>query len=119
MLDATYQLNEYRYPVFVMLVEDGFGESEVVCFFFVVDESKDTLLSMLNVFVELNRDGVTNTKVVVSDKDITERELLKQVFPYSQLLICLFHTLKIFKREITCDKMGITSAERENVLLLL
>ena len=72
MLDATYQLNEYRYPVFVMLVEDGFGESEVVCFFFVVDESKDTLLSMLNVFVELNRDGVTNTKVVVSDKDITE-----------------------------------------------
>ena len=72
MLDATYKLNEYRYPVFVMLVEDGFGESEIVYFFFVVDESKDILLSMLSVFVELNRDGVTNTKVVASDKDITE-----------------------------------------------
>ena len=27
-------------------------------------------------------------------------------------MICLFHVLRTFRREITCEKLGITSAER-------
>jgi len=35
------------------------------------------------------------------------------------LLICLYHTLRTFRREVTCDKMGITSSQREECLTIL
>ena len=37
-LDATYKHNDLRMPVYVMLVEDGNGESEIVCIWIVNQE---------------------------------------------------------------------------------
>ena len=34
--------------------------------------------------------------------------------PDASLMICLFHTLRTFKRETATDKMGITAAQRDN-----
>ena len=48
----------------------------------------------------------------MSDKDFIERDDLKSQFPEASILICLFHVLRTFRREITCEKLGITSAER-------
>ena len=48
----------------------------------------------------------------MADKDIGERDVLKQSLPDASVLICLFHTLRSFRREITCEKMGITSGQR-------
>ena len=48
----------------------------------------------------------------MTDKDLKERKVLKRLFPGSQLLICRFHVLKSFKREITCEKLGISREER-------
>lgn len=41
------------------------------------------------------------------DKDLLERHHLKKSFPESKFLICVFHTLKTFQREIACNKMNI------------
>ena len=35
-IDSTYKLLELRFPVYIMLVEDGNGQSEVVAVFFVI-----------------------------------------------------------------------------------
>lgn len=35
------------------------------------------------------------------------------------LLICLYHTLRSFGREVKCDKMGITSEQRDQCLCIL
>ena len=45
--------------------------------------------------------------------------LSKIVGLFVVLQICLFHTLRTFKREITMDKMGITSGERDRCLEIL
>lgn len=49
----------------------------------------------------------------ITDKDLKERSVIKSLFPQANLIICLFHTLRTFNREITCDKMGITPDERD------
>ena len=85
-----------------MLVEDGFGESEIIAFFIVTDETKETLSFMLDVFLEVNGSTIFKTTCIMSDKDMTARDLFKEKFPNSSLLICLFHSLKSFGREITC-----------------
>ena len=53
---------------------------------------------------------------MMADKDFMERDVLKEKFPDAQVLICLFHVLKTFRREITIDKLGVIAAERNLVL---
>lgn len=57
--------------------------------------------------------------MIMADKDFIERETFRSVFPHSSLLICRFHVLKIFRREITVEKMGITSSQRNAALELI
>eukprot|EP00794_Sanderia_malayensis_P004947 gene4947-5595_t len=48
----------------------------------------------------------------MSDKYFTEREVLKNEFPSAELQICLFHVLRSIRREVTTDKMCITSQQQ-------
>ena len=57
--------------------------------------------------------------VIMTDKDLTERTVRAEQFPSAQLLICFFHTLRSFQREITQEKMGITAGKRIYCLEIL
>jgi len=44
-----------------------------------------------------------------------ERLVIREVFPNAFLEICLFHNLRTFNRELTCEKRGITPKVRDQV----
>jgi len=48
----------------------------------------------------------------MADKDIFERDVIKDSIPDAAVLICLFHTLQSLRQEITCEKLGITAGQR-------
>ena len=73
---------------------------------------------MLDTFKELNPKW-SEIRVIMADKDIKEREVIKDRLPNASLLICLFHTLRTFRRQVTCDKMGITAGQRVMCLELI
>lgn len=52
------------------------------------------------------------TRVIMADKDIKEHDVIKEVLPGVPVLICLFYTLRTFRREVTSEKMGITMGQR-------
>ena len=110
-VDAMYKLKDLHMPLYIFLVEDGNGESEVVAIWMVVVEDTVSISQMAEIFKKHNPSW-ENTKTIMSDKDFIERDALTSQFPDSSILICLFHVLRTFHREITCDKLGITSAER-------
>ena len=55
----------------------------------------------------------------MSHKDFSERERFSSCFPDAKLLICLYHALRSFRREVTCEKIFISSAERNHVLEII
>jgi zinc finger SWIM domain-containing protein 3 len=110
-VDATYKLNDLRMPLYVFLVEDGNGESEIVAVWMIVIEDTTSICQMAEIFKKHNLNW-EKTSTIMSDKDFIERDALKSQFPEASILICLFHVLRTFRREITCEKLGITSAER-------
>lgn len=55
----------------------------------------------------------------MTDKDLSERSVIKEVFPNAKLLMCEFHTLKIFSRTITTTNMQISTKERDTALNFL
>ena len=68
-------------------------QSEVAAVGILADEEAVTL----RWFVETYKSNNTqwhNTKVMMTDKDLKERNILRSVFPDACLLICLFHILR-------------------------
>ena len=111
------ELLELRLPLYIMLVEDGNGSSEVVAAL-LMEESEINMTKVIEVFKKYNP-AWESTRVIMTDKDLTERDVLAKSFPNATLLICLFHTFRSFRREITIDKMGITSCQRNSCLEML
>lgn len=117
-IDATYKLNDLRMPLYVLMAIDGNGESEIVCLWIVQSEDRSTLTSL---FVEFKKHNESSSLIqcVMTDKDMTERDVIKQQLPQAGLVICLFHTLCTMRREISCEKLGISQSERFMTLVVL
>lgn len=54
-VDATYKLNDLRMPLYLFLVEDGNGESEIVAVWMVVTEDATSIRQMAEIFKKHNR----------------------------------------------------------------
>jgi zinc finger SWIM domain-containing protein 3 len=111
MVDATYKLLDLRMPVYIMLAIDGEGLSEIVAIFIVSEETDLVITSAVQSFKKHNP-AWSKTVTIFSDKDFNERQAFTKCFPQAKLSLCLFHTLRSFKREVTTEKMGITTDER-------
>ena len=49
----------------------------------------------------------------MADKDMTEWDVLTKKLPQADILICLYHTLKSFRGEISIEKMETSVGERD------
>ena len=104
--------------MYLLLVIDGDGLSEIAALFNLADQLKSTVENIVKVFQRHN-EFWTETKVIMSDKDSVEWKAFSKCFGNASLLICLYHTLRSFRREVTCEKMGLTSAERLRCLEII
>ncbi|XP_065679758.1 zinc finger SWIM domain-containing protein 1 [Hydra vulgaris] len=117
-IDSTYKLNNLNMPLYILLGEDGNGHSEIFATFLVANEEKKMIELMIRIFKKVNPNW-EKTLNIMSDKDMTERQILGIEFPQANLHLCLFHVLRTFRRELTLEKMGITSEQRRLCLEIL
>ena len=96
-VDATHKLNEFRMPLYIFLVEDGNGESDVVGMFLAAKEDASTIEKMIKLFKKYNANW-TKISTIMSDKDFNERKVFEKEIPDANLLICLFHVARSFRR---------------------
>ena len=55
----------------------------------------------------------------MTDKDLTSRAVFRHEFPAASPHISLFLVLRSFRREITCEKLGLRSGECDHALELM
>lgn len=118
LFDATYKLNNRNLPLILQLCVDGNGETEIISIFLAQSESCLSVGAMVDIFQEFNK-AWTATRVIIGDKDFSDRKIYAEKFPKAVLQICLYHVLVNFSREITTSKRNITKAEREVVLEII
>ena len=119
LINATYKLNDLHImPLYVVMVVDGNGESEIVSLWITQFDDKDTLTMLVQELKKLNETWAS-VQCIMSDKDMTERSVLIQELPQAKLFISLFHTLRSMKREVFSDKLVISQAERHMCLEIL
>ena len=117
-VDATHKVNELRMPLYIFLICDGNGQSEIVASCLVSSEQRVVIEKMVNTFKKHNSTYCL-TRVIMTDKDMNERDVLSEAFPNATLQLCLFHVLRTFGREITVEAMSIRSAEHSVALDIL
>ena len=103
---------------YVMLIEDGNGQSEIAAVFSLLEENEASISSMVSAFKKHNSRW-ESFRVLMADKDMNERDVFATSFPQAQLLICLYHTFRSSRRKVTMDKMGIRSGQRSMCLEML
>ena len=116
--DSTYKTNKYGMPLFVLICVDGNNDIQIAGVFFTASESAASLSAILKTFKEGNK-AWSNTCVVITDKDLTERKVFKELFPQAKLQLCLWHVLRTFNREVTVVKMGMHEQDLKHALSLL
>ena len=68
-------------------------------------EDKETVSSLMDIFKE--RSNMPGIKVMMADKDLVDRQVLKDKILYASLQICLFHVLQTLWREFRVEKRFI------------
>ena len=88
-LDAKYKLLELGLPVYLMLSADANGQNKVITVCLYVQEDADSVTWMVDAFKKNNKDW-HKICIIMADKDIGEREVMKQCIPSASVLICFF-----------------------------
>ena len=86
LVDATYKLNDLRMPLYLMMAIDGNGQGEIVLAFLTTLETEQAITQMVQAFKTHNSHW-TSTKVIMTDKDFTERAVFRKEFPEAALHI--------------------------------
>jgi len=111
IVDSTYKVNDLRMPLYIMLIVDGNGQSEVATMCLTPLETREAITKLVHSFKD-NNSSSSETSVVITDKDFVERSVFSEEFPNAVIHICM-------RREITCEKLGIRPGERDHTLELL
>lgn len=110
-IDATYKLFRRGFSLFLIIVMDSDHYSHLGGVAILTNQKAETLEAAFKCFKNENQEALENVKVIFTDKDLTERHVLKKIFKNALLYLCKFHVLQALKREITPAKME-TSAEK-------
>ena len=84
LMDATYNLNNNRMPLYLMVTMDGSGQSEIVMACVTQLETEDAIQQMIRCF-KLHNPSWNKIQVALMDKDMVERNVIKQEMPQANL----------------------------------
>ncbi|XP_047129191.1 uncharacterized protein LOC124809264 [Hydra vulgaris] len=108
-MDATYKTNNYRYPLFTLLVEDCDGVGQPIAFAIMTSEDQNHIEKFLEYFAECN--DISKTQCVVVDKDVAEINAINKCWNNVKVLICYFHVLRAIDRHLNLLRLDQTQNE--------
>lgn len=106
LFDGTYNLNDRKMSLVVVMNVDGSGCSQIVAFVIVQSENIRTFTHLFELFKEENPE-YAQIRVIMSDKSFANRTAFKAAFPDAEHHFCVFHVMQIFEREVTVSKREI------------
>lgn len=117
-IDGTYKITDRGFTLLLILVEDSNGKTELVAACLLAREDEQSMRWFLQTFRSENETACLKVKTVMTDKDMTERKVIREVLPDAQLRLCAYHVLKAFSREVGKESTNLKLAEKNKCLEL-
>jgi len=110
-IDATYKVVSWGIPFFMLVVVDEHRKSFPVAYFMVSHESKESIMEVLLYIQLLVPEWSPNA--LIMDKDDSEIEACKRVFPNAIIILCEFHTKQAWLRWLRTSAHGVPKAQQQ------
>ena len=98
------------FPVYVFACEDSNGVTWILGLGMLVTEDAPSVRWLIETFQKYNPE-ISNTRLVMADKD-KRTWCYKENSATHKVLICLFHILTTFKREVNIEDMNINKRQK-------
>jgi hypothetical protein len=111
-IDGTFKVNCENYLLYVVMVQNSNGEGRPVAYCWMKAETMENLEFFYTEILNMPR--LSETKVIIVDKDLTNVNLLKTMFPNAVVLLCKFHVIKWLKSVVS--KIVTTTDVKNSVM---
>lgn len=115
LCDATYKVNDRNMPLFVMMVIDGHGETQIAALALLKSENNRSIQNVLNAFKQKNGKH-TEMKTIIVDKSAANISSFGTVFPNVAIQLCVFHAKQAFRRKVVQTNTGLTADQRQTAM---
>ena len=117
LLDTTHKLLRTNLAVALFMVVDSNGNSEVTGVGLLTSERKQLQHWLLTSYKDAH--DYPNVGCFMTDKDMKERDVIKEVFPGVPTYLCQWHVQQTFGRQFSKDKYYLPKQEKEEILQVL
>ena len=124
-MDATSSLDRFSCPTFILSTGSAAGAIPLGVFV-VSDESASTIAAGLNLLKSIMPSGAfygrgceNGPELILIDEQSAQREALRQVWPGTRQLLCLFHYLQRWWRWLWEKKQEIDLEDRKDIMQLV
>jgi zinc finger SWIM domain-containing protein 3 len=118
VVEEPYSVDELGMFMYLLMIVDGNGQSEIVCTFLAVEAGDETVKQVIQLF-KTHNPAYVNIRAVITNRELIQCQMLQGEFPEIPLLICPLHVLELFHRDVTCEQMEITVHQRDLCLEIL
>ncbi|XP_008122967.2 zinc finger SWIM domain-containing protein 3 isoform X1 [Anolis carolinensis] len=88
------------HTLYAFLVESKDRVAKLVHFAILKDDTPESMREMLSVFKKFNSEEGQKVKVVLVDVAFLHREVLRELFPSAQVLLSVYHTVRLLERKL-------------------
>ncbi|GFS16872.1 zinc finger SWIM domain-containing protein 3, partial [Elysia marginata] len=114
VMDVTYKVNKYLYPLVNVMCVDAEGGGRPVLHGFIRSESCVSVIACLDFLKSIMSDALCAPSVFFLDKDLSEIAAVRETFPEALVRLCSFHTATAVKRAL--QKQNLSSQQAAEIL---
>ena len=90
-------------PLTTIMGSDANCNGQVLAYAFLMNETAETISELIQIFMDVNKD-CNGLKTVVLDKSFAEISSVKALLPEVDVILCQFHVVQIWQRQLTGGK---------------
>ena len=118
ILDVTYGLNNPHLPLYILCTIGGNNETNIVALFLTNKQSDSSLYACMQLFKDVNT-AWAETKVIITNYSLRERDVLEQLFPTARMQLSMSHLISVFDEEMSRSKYGLPEYMKKRLVELI
>lgn len=98
-VDATFNLNRSLYSLYIVITIDAANDTRVVALGLIANDRRTDIMTSFFKWFNNENPNYTRISTILTDKNETQINVLRDIYPNANISLCLFHILKALKLE--------------------
>jgi zinc finger SWIM domain-containing protein 3 len=98
-IDSTFNLNRSGYALNIIITIDASKDTRIVAFGLVTSDKRTDIIKAFFEWFNKNNPNYINLKTILTDKNQSQIDVLRNIYPNIDISLCLYHVFKAMRLE--------------------